>query len=96
MLTDQPVGHAPVPYRHGTNKPNIAFAIALFLDQALVCLLYGLIYNFDSHISNTPIFDEYVLVGLMTLMVIVGISAITQDLDSSTPISQTPVSAACP
>lgn len=54
------------------NKATIFFAISVLLDQIMVCLLYGLLFDFNSDISNSTSNDAYMLVAVMTIMVVIG------------------------
>lgn len=59
-------------HKSGKNKATIFFALTALLDQVLVCLIYGLLYDFSSEISDAPSNDAYMLVAIMTIMVVVG------------------------
>ena len=68
-----------------SNKITIAFALSLLLDQVMVCLLYGFLYDFNSDILNATQSDAVILVAIMTIMVIIGTRDFTQDSACSTP-----------
>ena len=65
-----------IPDTGRTNKSGIIFGLFVFLDQIMVCLLYGFLFEFHPHVMNAPVFDELMLVAVMTIMVIVGISTL--------------------
>ena len=48
----------------------------------MVCLLYGFLFEFHPDMINAPVFDELMLVAVMTIMVIVGIPHFIQALGS--------------
>ena len=75
-----------------TNRIGISFIITAFFDQILVCLMYGLLYDFNPDVRSSQEFDDLLLISIMTILVIVGNSLLIQDLGSITHTSPTPVS----
>ena len=78
--------------RPSVNRIGISFIITAIFEQILVCLLYGLLFDFNSDVRNSHDLDDLLLVSIMTILVIVGNFTLMQDLDSITHISQTQVS----
>ena len=44
------------------------------LEQVLVCLIYGFLFNFHEDIEDAGFMGDAVLISIMTILVIVGIS----------------------
>ena len=68
-----------------SNKITIAFALSMLLDQIMVCLLYGFLYDFNSDVLNATQADAIMLVAIMTIMVIIGTRGFIQDSAFSMP-----------
>lgn len=54
----------------------MGFAIAAFLYEVLVCLVYGLLLDYNPNLGTTYDSDQILLVSILTILAIVGNSTI--------------------
>ena len=58
--------------KSSVNKTGVSFIISMIFEQVMVCLLYGLLFDFNTDVRNSYDFDDLFLVSIMTILVLVG------------------------